>query len=147
MIYSHKNFINPEKCDEIISDYIFNIDSSFKYRDTYALNVQGIIGITDKIESICKKFDEKVNLDLCQVVKWPPGSKMAPHVDDSLNDKFAAIVYLNDNYIGGETVFDELTIFPEKGKLVIFENSKLQHSVSEIVSGVRYTLALWFIGH
>ena len=147
MIYSHKNFIKSEKCDEIISNYILNVDISFRYGNTYPLNIKSIDGVTDKIESICKKFDPNIRLDLCQIVKWPSGSKMAPHVDDSLNDRFAALIYLNDNYLGGETVFDELTIFPEKGKLVIFENSKLQHSVSEIVSGVRYTLALWFVGH
>ena len=145
MIYSHKNFISVKKCEEIILHYYLNQDRAFKYRDTYPLNVKNIENLTDKVEKICKKFDSNVELDLCQIVKWPTGSKMATHVDTDCNDKFAALIYLNDNYEGGETVFSEITSKPEKGKLLIFENSKLQHSVSEIKNGVRYTLCFWFI--
>ena len=69
---------------------------------------------------------------------------MKPHFDP-YEDIFAAVVYLNDEYIGGETYFENYKCSPSIGKLVIFSNNKILHQVSEVKEGTRYTLALWFI--
>jgi hypothetical protein len=58
------------------------------------------------------------------------------------------ILYLNDDYIGGELEYindtnNRLKIIPQKN-LVVIMNSELQHRVLPITSGIRYSLAAFF---
>src|SRR4051794_11977436 len=50
--------------------------------------------------------------DLLQIVKWSPGMSMPAHDDNAFEGvghrQFSAIVYLNDDYEGGETYFTRL---------------------------------------
>ena len=140
-----ENFISDEKCEELISHYIWNSSFAFKHGDTYPLNTPLVFGVTDRIENIAKSLDPRAKLSLCQIVKWPIHSKMNQHLDPE-GDLFAVIVYLNDNYIGGETCFEgDPVCKPETGKLIMFSNCEIPHSVNEVVEGTRYTLALWFV--
>ena len=144
MIYIDKNFLDEKSCKDIIDFYNQNSDKVYQYRDTYPLTLSAISSVTDKIEKICKTLNENSILHTCQIVKWPCGSKMKPHFDPD-EDIFAAVVYLNDEYIGGETYFENYKCSPSIGKLVIFSSNKILHQVSEVKEGTRYTLALWFI--
>ena len=62
----------------------------------------------------------------------------------------AAFLYLNDNYVGGHTQFDNLNggvwydVKPRTGKLLIFSNREYLHHVSRVESGTRYVLSFWF---
>ena len=50
---------------------------------------------------------------------------MKPHFDDNNvhnPDVFAAMLYLNDDFSGGHTIFEELEVKPKTGKLIIFSN-------------------------
>jgi prolyl 4-hydroxylase len=107
--------------------------------------------IEDKDNSIAKLISKKVakmtNTDILdqeplQVVKYKPGGFFSGHYDSFDPEKtktvpqeaikysgyrYATIlVYLNDNYTGGETFFPKLNkvVKPEKGKAVIFYNIK-----------------------
>jgi hypothetical protein len=153
MILIQKNFLDKITCDEIIEVYNTNLPSVFKYRDTFPLCLYhnkfhleniSIKKILNKISLLCSKLDNSVKLDMAQIVKWPCGSKQDRHYDPP-SDVFASILYLNDDYGGGETCFENLKIVPETGKLVIFSNNSLLHWVEEIKKTNRYTLALWFI--
>lgn len=151
MILSKRKFLSEKQCKKLIELYKNNIHYSFKYHtnSTYPLNIDEIEGITDKIKNICHKFNNSCKLDTHQIVMWPPGSLMEPHIDPE-NDVFACLIYLNDDYLGGETCFKRNFFFnkivkPETGKLIVFSNSKILHWVSEVKNGTRYTLALWFV--
>jgi len=144
MIFIEKNFISKQKCQDLISLYEENNKISYQHRDTFPINTEKFLNITDRIETICFEFNNSIRLDTHQIVKWPQGSFMDPHKDPQ-NDVFAAIVYLNDDYVGGETGIENMTIKPEVGKLVIFSNNQLMHWVNKIEKGTRYTLAMWFI--
>ena len=68
---------------------------------------------------------------------------MENHVDKG--DAIAFILYLNDEFEGGETVFEnQTTIKPKKGRLLVFSNGIIQHKVNLITKGERYVLAGWF---
>ena len=137
-----KNFLPETECLKLIEFYNSNINESFSYRDTFPLNVSPDL-ISKDILHECKTYDENILLDTYQIVKWPADSFMKPHTDPP-GDVFAAIVYLNDDYVGGETCFKDMKIIPETGKLVIFSNSELLHWVNTVKKATRYTLALWF---
>jgi len=57
------------------------------------------------------------------------------------------ICYLNDEFEGGEIVFDrqQLTVRPRRGLLLAFRSDSAHtHEVLPVRRGVRYTLAIWF---
>ena len=58
------------------------------------------------------------------VVRWPVGTFMRPHIDpyraNQEPDLFAAVLYLNDDFVGGHTAFEEYEVKPETGKLHCF---------------------------
>ena len=105
------------------------------------------------VTKICKSFDSDIQLDYCGVIRWPKGTFMKPHYDKSdmySPNTLAAFLYLNDDYIGGHTQFDNLDesvwydVRPKSGKLLIFSNREYLHHVSKVESGTRYVLSFWF---
>ena len=144
MIYVHKNFVDKSYCNQLIEYYQNNIFRAYPYRDTFPLSISKIKNLTDSLENFCSLFGDQSKLDLCQIVKWPIGSKQDPHFDHN-TDTFASIIYLNDNYGGGRTCFDNIEIFPESGTMILFTGSKILHWVDEVKNTDRYTLAHWFV--
>ena len=69
------------------------------------------------------------------------------HIPRFLSD-YSSLVYLNDDYEGGEIVFPEydLVISPKAGEVVTFPtNAMYLHGVNQVKSGTRYNIVLkWF---
>ena len=64
----------------------------------------------------------------------------------SWSGHLSLIVYLNDDFEGGELFFPQhnLTIKPEAGMMVAFPgNLYFIHEVKEVISGSRKTISLW----
>jgi prolyl 4-hydroxylase len=67
--------------------------------------------------------------------------------------KKTALIYLNDNFKGGETEFPEVkrTIIPKKNKLVIWDNLKENgeldyaslHAGLPVIEGIKQIVVLW----
>ena len=61
-----------------------------------------------------------------------------------------AIMYINDNFTGGETCFKETDfgpfreVRPSPGRLVAFSAKENAHAVRKLKSGERYVLNVWF---
>jgi len=74
---------------------------------------------------------------------------MLVHKDDKLEDKdnFICMLYLNDNFVGGELFFPELNLEykPVAGDVIIYQ-SKMKHGVKELTSGIRYNIGMGFKG-
>tara|TARA_E500000331_G_scaffold130659_1_gene127899 strand:- start:1215 stop:1808 length:594 start_codon:yes stop_codon:yes gene_type:complete len=104
--------------------------------------------VVHKVTRICKLFDDRANPDYVGVIKWTPGTFMKPHYDssakDGIYDLFAALLYLNDDFTGGHTGFEDFDITPIAGKLVIFSNSQHKHHVTRVVGTDRYALSFWY---
>ena len=100
--------------------------------------------------------------------KWHPGEYQEPHSDsEGINDgtddyfvdpflvgnfssifiEFGCIMYLNNDYEGGEIYFPayDIEIKPKPGDLIFFPGSNLyMHGVRELLSGNRYTLTTFY---
>ena len=48
-------------------------------------------------------------------------------------------IFLNDDFKGGELIFDNITVRPQKGQLVYFTGDEV-HNVNSVLEGDRYTL-------
>jgi 2OG-Fe(II) oxygenase superfamily len=106
-----------------------------------------------KATSILSGVDlEKIsNLGL-HIQRWDPGSYAHWHSDNSDNDgnlgafersRYAAFLYLNENFEGGEIEFKDkdLKIKPRTGLLMVFHGGhKNMHKVNTVTKGHRYTI-------
>jgi predicted 2-oxoglutarate/Fe(II)-dependent dioxygenase YbiX len=139
------NFLIKEECQRLIQYYNHNLDKTFVYNMTKPIKVLNsddlfVKNCLQKITDKCKTLAQ-VYMDNAEIIHWLNNGYMLPHYDEG--DKFAAIVYLNDEYQGGELVLADKKIKPNAGELIIFENGALLHSVNTVI-GERYTLSTWF---
>lgn len=78
------------------------------------------------------------------ISKYSTTKSMGPHVDDygdGEDPNISVVLYLNDNYEGGELYFKEqdVKIKPEAGSIVIFPSVEpYYHESLPVVSGVKY---------
>jgi hypothetical protein len=95
--------------------------------------------------------------DIFQLVQWPAGSFMRPHADRANPDGsahgmpyryFAGIVYLNDDYEGGELYFtaQDVLLKPRRGMFAGFTGGfHHEHAVTRVESGaVRMTMPSFY---
>lgn len=77
--------------------------------------------------------------------RYDPGQQFATHVDGPYrrdNGEMSLLtfmVYLNDDFAGGATTFDDVTVKPETGMALLFDHSLL-HSGSSVEEGRKYVL-------
>ena len=94
----------------------------------------------------------EVYSDTLQIVRWFPGMEQPPHADDMTNTNihgfehrvFGSIIYLNDDYEGGQTYYPnyKINITPQAGKLAVHPGDPDHlHGVTKIEGGMRYTIA------
>jgi hypothetical protein len=72
---------------------------------------------------------------------------MHEHFDASKPNDIATLIYINNNYSGGDIYFPEYNIShkPEPGDLLTFpDNPDYVHGVRAISDGIRYTTPRWF---
>lgn len=184
------NILSIEECGQI-KDYCLSkvnkeVDAEkmpWQNKNNFALNKID----NDQIKEIIRKCRQEV-LEIVQqdvddtvfpnhsdLVYWSAGQKMGRHSDnDSYNPKpsvlkareFSAIVYINDDYEGGETfignstekrlwwwpledkfspIESDILINPNYARCAIFaSDDRNAHGVTEVLSGERITLAFWF---
>lgn len=83
--------------------------------------------------------------ELFRFYKYAPGQAFKKHRDQSFirNESEASyytlLIYLNDDYTGGETVFNLHEIQPQKGIALLFLHD-LEHEGKCIHTGVKYVL-------
>jgi prolyl 4-hydroxylase len=83
------------------------------------------------------------------VLKYDKSNFFKNHIDDSpsFSRTLSVLIYLNDEYTGGELVFDNFDVSyrPSAGDVVIFSSAfPYRHRVEEITDGVRYVIVNWF---
>lgn len=152
------NFLSSKECDDLID--LYNNTENNNYQNgiwigrsrfpKYNENQKNKL-ITERKRLSEEYFNEKFEIDNLHLMIWNVGHKMRPHSDYGGNNEFphrefASIIYLNDDYHGGNLVIPKLKFVnkPKKGQLVTFRGGKLFHGVTTITKGTRYTSICWF---
>jgi predicted 2-oxoglutarate/Fe(II)-dependent dioxygenase YbiX len=86
------------------------------------------------------------------IKKYNPGSDMGAHVDsedpsDITHPIISGVIYLNDDYEGGELYFPEqnIKLKPSAGSMVIFPSFRPYfHHPMKVISGNKYMIALFW---
>lgn len=170
-IYEFENFVPKEVCNTIVE--WFKTQDKIPVNGAQKLfNGRTIdyTNISDKeIKKIVNKFkfdatkiamrvfeEDYLYPDYTDLVLWEAGSGMLVHADNSDLDGnpnycpwrvYSGVVYLNDDFAGGETWFPghgPKMIRPQKGKFVMYPaDLEYAHGVTTVV-GTRYTMPIWF---
>ena len=174
------NFLSDEECDTIIElakDRLFtskvyngnddNLDNSIRISEQCWLQDHihpTIQKISDKSADITNTKDNMQ--EELQVVSYGPGGFFKPHYDSCYGDEdycnrldsngyrlATVLIYLNDNFEGGETVFPNInkSVKPVKGKAVLFYNSTIDgkvihesfHGGNPVKNGNKYICNKW----
>lgn len=78
--------------------------------------------------------------------EYCPQHKFKMHKDghweeNGLKSKWSFLIYLNENYEGGEIDFRGLKIKPSTGQAIIFPH-KTWHEGAEVIAGIKYVMRL-----
>lgn len=89
-----------------------------------------------------------LELSEMRVVRYDEGGFFKTHSDTGTGDRrhFAIVVYLNDDFEGGATIFPlaNCKVLPEAGKAVVFEAGRL-HRADTIRKGTKYVAVTWLL--
>jgi len=170
-VVEFKGFLNKDQCESLIAyyddaDHLWQETCFFNARvmDPYAPANQGISDkvspefFSDLRQSFSNLAEDVMGRPVRNLTvsahKWLPGAFAADHADNAELDgtpnawqdnKLVTILYLNDNYEGGNLYFRDhgISIAPEQGTVVVFDvGIDNVHSVTEVTSGERYTMLL-----
>ena len=158
-VYEYKNFLKPIECKYFINKHsqFFNPTNdkrTFYHRKTEVINIFPFSNtqtrftyeskkLNGRLDFTMKKIDEEVMVNYFQMVRWPKNSFQAKHID-FINHCYTSIIYLNDNFEGGETVVEKRKIQPKQGLMVLFAGNHTLHGVNKIKKGNRYTIPCWY---
>jgi len=148
-----KNFLSKKHCKELI-DWHKKFWPQLDGRLTENHYNQQIIKIHNIESPLFKFVGAKLNSEIqkiskyhytnyYQLAKWNTKCDHPAHTDIS-NHVWSSILYLNDNFKGGETIVGDEIVKPETGKIIFFEGAEVEHSVTMITKGVRYTIPCWY---
>lgn len=154
------NFISEEDANILISEQL-NPSETNQYPEYYKSRYGGTaFPYNNKVMSILKKYGylssakhKELNsfVNPIYVFKafgscWLPGTKGELHIDAQDPEpwiEFSTIIYLNDEFEGGEIYFpnQNLVYKPKKYSAVFFPSSGSEyiHGVTTVSSGIRHT--------
>lgn len=112
-------------------------------------------------EAVRNSYDNELLVpNTTTIVRWKEGKEMAAHKDNGYADdketfemrEYTAVLYVNDDYEGGETfVLEEgsdkevISYKPKKNSMLVFRSDEsCIHGVKKILKGNRLTLSIWF---
>lgn len=164
-IFLLENFLTNEECDhyiEMTKDKVFEeAKISMQGRQVMSKGIRNNDRLMVFDNELAKKLFERAAgflpqthenytisdfNEMFRIYKYSPGQRFKMHRDGSYlrneNEKsfYTFLIYLNDNFEGGETEFEGLfTVAPKKGSALVFHHP-LRHEGKTLVSGFKYVL-------
>lgn len=139
MIEIHNNFLSDIESNQLIDYFNSNLESTIAVQnDVYSFKY---INISNYLDLLIAK---KLNLTQIETVR-------VQLVDDSVKTNeymhihsipLTYLIFLNDNFEGGNLNIENISVKPKKNQLLIFEG-RLRHNVDKVTKGNRYT----FVAH
>ncbi|EDP96714.1 2OG-Fe(II) oxygenase [Kordia algicida OT-1] len=164
-IYVVDNFLSHQECDELIakSEKMGYEEAKVNMHGKQVLmtTVRNNLRVTYKDEAYAAILWNKIKMhvpeqigysyafglnEMLRFYKYEKGHRFKMHRDGSYRrneteaSQYSFLIYLNDDFDGGETVFRSgTTIHPKKGSALLFLHG-LRHEGAVLKSGTKYVL-------
>ncbi|PZF74277.1 2OG-Fe(II) oxygenase [Taibaiella soli] len=163
-IWTISGFLTPEECSELIaqSEQIGFEEAEVSIasgpqmmkaiRNNYRLMVDDEAlaqRFWEELKQFCpQEIDGAVAVGLNEkfrFYKYESAQRFKRHIDgrfrrsENEESRITFMIYLNDDFEGGVTAFDDVTIIPETGTALCFIH-ELKHEGTPVISGVKYAL-------
>lgn len=153
------DYLSNEECDSLFdlftkTDFPSNIsDGVWSYRVKWPqYTEQQRWKLEDNRTRVCEQyFGKRLKILNVNMTLWRESDEMPPHSDygarnEFPNREYASIIYMNDDFEGGEIYIPDLNfeMKPKKGRLICFRGGILHHGVRAITKGMRLTNICWF---
>ena len=165
-------FLNQKDCQRILNlqKQLENSTTSMNRIKDYR---KSLVTLVDEEDDVIKKVKKKIvksfglsndGMEKFQLQKYPEGGYYKEHFDAKSEDnfqkdesfsqrKYSIIIYLNDDFSGGETIFPKnISVKPLQGRLLLFSNLLNEtnyihpfssHLSKKIVNGEKWILSTW----
>jgi hypothetical protein len=150
-----ENFLSGDECNRLIEIHkkLF-VSQGWFHNETEVVDLMYMLlnqseenifvkYIHGKITEHIKTINKDSFVDYFHAVRWREGLCMDKHFDFAFQT-WTSVIYLNDDYEGGETVVGEREIAPLKGKIITFQGPSVLHGVNKVLKGDRYTAPAWY---
>jgi len=149
--------LTSEECQELIDFYkscSIVPSQGYNYVFKTVVSRHDRLPYNDYIKNILTKIlnpiDENFLVHRVQIECRSPKTEHDAHFDARAGDfgSFTTVLYLNDNYEGGNTYIEAAeynSVQPKQGRMVGFNGHKLRHGVSYIQNDYRYTMSIWYV--
>jgi len=147
------NFISEEDCQQLIkiADRLFVGQENQIRQLVYEIDDSDLLSVFSKyLKKINELFDYDLYLADYILSAYNPGYFMSVHTDEEDGKEhfdISSVIYLNNEYTGGEIVFPNIDFIysPKMGDIVFFESKgeKTYHGVNMVTSGKRYVLPIF----
>lgn len=162
------DFVGQEIIDSVLSD-VSDLEDSSWMLDAGSLNSESFwINRTvppDKFSDKTRTLMDELNKSVTDCFDYykeiievgnlhrtlPDGRSLDYHIDNydgpDLENVFGIVIYLNEDYEGGQIHYKDLDIFykPKAGDLIV-HYAGLLHGVTEVSSGIRYIFTMFVRG-
>ena len=148
-VHIFDNFLNKEECEKYLNQIPFiGFQENIIPWDLRTKNITNDLIVNKATEYLNKKFDLDLKINQAQLQNHNVNSFSDFHIHDS-NDRegtgFNSLIYLNDDFEGGEFKTKEgIKIKPKKGMLTFFRGDKVWHGVERVYLKDRKTIILWW---
>lgn len=164
-----ENFISKEQCDFIVNSIDDTIiwgsntlqgipdkvsKNFYEKHDAFMILKDAMDRLQNEIE---QHFGRPLEEGFPGIRMWSPGEYQPLHADgedpeghpnEAYIVDYGSVIYLNDDYEGGEIYFPDqgIDFIPKAGTVVFFpSNNMFIHGVKEIKNGYRYTCPQFWI--
>ena len=136
-------FLDKSDCEKVLS-FQMQLEKSSTANSKSKDYRKSLVTLVNEDEDVIKKIKKKIaksfglganGMERLQLQKYPKGGYYKEHFDAKSEDhfqkdksfsqrKYSMIIYLNDDFIGGETVFPkkDISVKPLQGRLLLFSN-------------------------
>jgi hypothetical protein len=148
MIYIFDNVISSIECQHWVnkSPKIKSIPARYEGTNR-CLNIDSEPIVEYVKNFLEKKTNIKLELHAAELMVWPEDTISPLHIHDQgprKDSKYNSILYLNNNFEGGEFITDTVTVAPVPGRLTLFDGSATMHGLNKVTNGHRYTIIFWW---
>jgi len=163
-IWTIQEFLTPKECEDLM---LFSENKGYQeaevslpkgakmlkgIRNNYRLLYEDINlaqKYWQKLQPYCpEKLEDNYAIGLNEqfrFYKYEPDQRFKRHIDgrfkrnEQEESRITFMIYLNDDFEGGETAFDSLQIRPKTGDALCFIHEQ-KHEGSPVTSGIKYVL-------